>query len=92
MKCAKCKQEFEDNLLQLSHDVPCYVFEGIDRQEKKKEADKHGRHYLCQKCHDMYEKMVFADMVAPFNSEIKEIMIHRAKQFSKRWFSDGLLH
>lgn len=89
MKCSKCDKDFEEKEIQLSHDVPCYVFSGKDRMEKKQLADKHGRHYLCKKHHDIYEKMVFADMIAPFNEDIKGIMIARAKRFSKRWFKDG---
>ena len=89
MRCSKCNEDFEEKDVQLSHDVPCYVFNGKDRKEKKQLADKHGRHYLCKKCHDIYEKIVFADMIAPFNEDIKSIMIARAKKFSKRWFKDG---
>ena len=54
MICDKCKKEFPDNELHESHDVPCYLFEG-NRQGRKNQADKLGRHWLCKKCHDEYE-------------------------------------
>lgn len=91
MKCSRCDREFPERELHLSHDVPCYMFEGKDRREKKQEADKHGRRWLCRKHHDMDEKMVFAVMVDPLSKGIKNEMRKKAKEFSKRW-SDGFLY
>jgi len=56
MKCDFCKDNFLENQLEESHDVPCYLFKGIDRKEKKQQADKFGRHWLCKKCHNKYEE------------------------------------
>lgn len=54
MICQKCKKDFPESELQESHDVPTYLFEG-KRNERKQEADKYPRHWLCKKCHDEYE-------------------------------------
>lgn len=45
MKCFKCGEEFEEFLIELSHDVPKYMGG----------TDKDGRHNLCHKCHQEYE-------------------------------------
>ena len=82
MKCAKCGNEFPDNELQLSHDVPRYVFMG-----DKNLADKHGRHWLCKKCHDIYEKMVFAIMIKSLPLEDRETLCRIAEAFAKRYFN-----
>ncbi len=42
MKCSRCKDEFHESKLQLSHDVPIYMFDGKDRKTRKSQADKHG--------------------------------------------------
>lgn len=54
MKCDKCKKDFNEELIEESHDIPCYLFEG-NRKGRKNQADKHGRHLLCRKCHKEYE-------------------------------------
>lgn len=88
MICQKCHNNFPENQIQESHDIPVELFEGNDRKERKNLADKHGRHNLCIGCHIEFERRQWGDIVAPFNREIKDIMITRAKKFSKRWF-DG---
>ena len=55
MKCPKCKVDFEEEEIEESHDVPCYLFEG-NRKGSKNQADKFPRHNLCTKCHKKYEK------------------------------------
>jgi len=45
MKCSKCLNEFPENELDLSHDIPKYMGG----------TDLDGRHYLCKQCHDKYE-------------------------------------
>ena len=55
MKCSKCSNDFLENEIHESHDVPCYLFEGIIRNERKNQADKFGRHWLCFECHEIYE-------------------------------------
>lgn len=57
MKCDFCKKDFEEKDIQESHDVPCYLFEG-NKKGRKNQADKFGRHYLCQRCHKLYEEQL----------------------------------
>ena len=76
MKCAWCGKEFLESELQLSHDVPKYIGG----------TDKDGRHYLCKKHHDIYEKMVFAMMVKVLSEQDKSLMRSQAKVFAKRIF------
>jgi len=87
MICNKCKKDFPENELDESHDVPTYIFDG-DRKERKKEADKLGRHWLCKKCHDIYENCVFSNMIKCADYDTKQRMIKSAIDFAKRWF-DG---
>lgn len=94
--CAKCEVNFPETELELSHDVPCYIFEGKNRRERKNHADKFGRHYLCKKCHDIYEKTIFSIICSVLSSSDKERMITRAKDFARDYFKEekenGLLH
>lgn len=76
MKCQKCKNDFEEKDIQESHDVPKYIG-GLDSD---------GRHQICKKCHDIYEKMCFAFMVRELPENIKQLMRLRAKEFSRRQF------
>ena len=62
MKCQKCGENFEEHLIEESHDVPCYLFWGDKRNIKKNQADKHGRHNLCHECHKKYEYLVNLSM------------------------------
>lgn len=78
MKCSKCGKEFEEKDLQLSHDVPKYIGG----------KDSGGRHYLCKKCHDIYEKSCFSFMVKYLNEEVKDFMRIKAKIYA-RWFFNG---
>ena len=57
MKCQFCLKHFEEKDIQLSHDVPKYLFclEAIKDNERKNLADKFTRHNLCEKCHKTYE-------------------------------------
>jgi len=85
MKCDKCKKDFPECELQESHDVPTYIFDG-ERKVRKQEADKFGRHWLCKKCHDKYERIVFSEMVKIADYYTKQRMIQKAVNFSKWWF------
>jgi len=61
--------------IQESHDVPCYLFiYNGDKNGRKNEADKHGRHWLCNDCHKKYEEQL--------NNQLRLF----ALEFSKRWF------
>lgn len=83
MICSKCFKEFPERDLELSHDVPRYMF------SDRKEADKWGRHHLCKKCHDTYERMVFAICFRKLSEEWKDTLRKSAKAFSERYFNDG---
>lgn len=78
--CSKCEGKFEEKDLQLSHDVPRYLF--FD----KNDADKYPRHYLCKKCHDIYERKVFGVMTKYLPDDVKKIMIKNALRFSEIYF------
>lgn len=86
MKCQKCGNDFLEKELDESHDVPCYMFSGKDRQEKKQKADKYDRHILCRKCHDIYERVIISVMVNPLPDGIKQVMRIRAEEFAKEYF------
>ena len=87
MKCSKCNNDFLEKYIQESHDVPTYIFDG-ERNVRKQKADLYGRHWLCQKCHDIYEKMVFSVMIKEADYDTKQKMIKSAIMFSKRWFNE----
>ncbi len=55
MKCQKCRRDYPEKKIHDSHDVPCYLFKGKNRKERKPKADMFGRHYICQDCHERYE-------------------------------------
>jgi len=87
MICNKCKKNFPEDKLDESHDVPTYIFDG-NRNERKKEADKLGRHHLCKKCHNIYETYVFSNMIKQADYDTKQRMIKSAINFAKRWFNE----
>lgn len=64
MECQKCKKDYFENLIQESHDVPCYLFSGKHRSDRKNKADKFPRHNLCEKCHDKYEEKLRIELIA----------------------------
>ncbi len=86
MKCSKCKEDFEEKDIQLSHDFPKYAGG----------TDSDGRHYLCKKCPDIYERFVFSAIVdyllSMFGKEIRKIvfdgMKRRCKNFAKGYFKE----
>ena len=78
MRCSKCDVDFVEKDIQLSHDVPKYI-DGTDSD---------GRHYLCKRCHDVYEKTIFAIMVKHLPEHTKESMRTIAKGFSKLYFKE----
>ena len=79
MNCSKCSEEFPEAEIQLSHDVPKYIG-GLDSD---------GRHYVCKKCHDIYEKTCFAMMVKGEDEITRNRMRKRAMLFAKRYFRGG---
>lgn len=75
MKCELCRFDFLEREIHESHDIPCYLFyEEIGRNAKKNKADKLGRHYLCEKCHKLYEKT------------LNETLLNSAFNFSQLFF------
>ena len=79
MKCSKCLREFEEPLLQLSHDVPRYIGG----------TDLDGRHWLCSDCHHKYEWKVFsvcANYISRLSPEIKNNLKKIAKKISGEFF------
>lgn len=58
MKCNKCTKEFLEKDIEESHKIPLYLFDGFTRPERKQQADKHGREWLCHQCHDHYEASI----------------------------------
>ena len=88
MICQKCGKDFPENKIQESHDVPCYLFNGIGRKDKKPQADKWGRHWLCDGCHRFYEVNVIAFAVRNLSEEEKMFLRMQCKQYSKNFFKD----
>lgn len=84
--CAKCLHIFEENEMEESHNIPCYMFDGKNRKERKNKADKFGRKLLCRKCHDIYEKKVASVMFNSLPSFQKQKTILLIKKFSERYF------
>jgi len=64
MICQKCGCEYPERMIHESHDVPCYLFTGNSRQEKKSKADKFPRHNICEDCHKAYEESLRIHMVS----------------------------
>jgi len=81
MKCQHCGGDFIEPEIQLSHDVPCYLFcfEAVARKDRKNLADKWGRHNLCEECHMNYDLAL--------NDQLKKW----SKAFAKSYFevTDG---
>jgi len=73
--CSNLNIEFEEKLIHESHDVPCYIFPGKGRNEKKSQADKFGRRWLCLECHDSYE------------NKLRLIFIKSAQAFAESHFT-----
>ncbi len=86
MKCQYCNLEFEEKDIELSHDVPCYLFPGKNRREKKNQADKFGRHNLCKGCHTYYENILPSIIIKALNKEQIEIVRNKVKSFSQSYF------
>jgi len=81
LNCRMCKKLFDISELQLSHDVPRYIG-GIDTD---------GRHYLCKKCHDIYERQVFSAMVKFLPEQTKKEMRERAKKYAASVFKKAVI-
>ena len=86
MICQVCQQDFPESEIEESHDVPVYMFDGTTRAERKNQADKWGRHLLCKKCHDIYEKMVFSIMINSLSSMQRNELKLIAHSFAADYF------
>jgi len=60
MKCKKCKKDFMENQIDLSHNIPKYM--------GGKDID--GRTYLCKKCHNEYELTILIKCLKKLGIEI----------------------
>lgn len=77
MKCSRCGVEKEEKEIHESHDVPCYLFYyEKGRKEKKQIADKLGRRYLCQYCHEYYEM------------NLHQKLVQTAQEYAKKFFEE----
>lgn len=78
MKCQKCGDEFEEKDIHVSHDVPKYMGG----------TDVDGRHHLCQKCHNIYEKIAFSVAFKELDEVIKKECRKKVKAFSISYFNN----
>lgn len=83
MNCQKCGNEFLEKEIDVSHDVPIYMC------RDKSEADKLGRHNICRKCHDIYEKTLFAYCFRGIDFINQAKMKILASKYSKIYFKKG---
>jgi hypothetical protein len=86
MICSNCANDFPEKDIQESHDVPCYLFNGKTRKERKNQADKFGRRWLCKKCHDIYEKTLPWIIVSGFTEEEKQRQRDLIQKFASDYF------
>lgn len=79
MICQKCKKDFEEHLIQISHDIPKYMGG----------ADSDGRHALCEDCHKEYEfevlKVGLMNWINQLN-EVDKIIFKNSAKLVKRYF------
>ena len=78
MICNKCKKEFEEKDIQESHDIPEYM-DGTDLD---------GRHQVCVKCHDIYEKICFSLAWKRMPDDLKKEVHNDILNFCRRWYND----
>ncbi|KKN12608.1 hypothetical protein LCGC14_1014760 [marine sediment metagenome] len=78
MKCMKCKDNFEEKDIQESHDVPKWC--GGE--------DKDGRHWLCKKCHGIYEWKIIKFIWDAHTKISKEFIRNKIKKFSIKYFKE----
>lgn len=76
MKCQKCKIDLPEKYIQLSHDVPKYMGG----------RDGDGRHYLCKKCHDIYERIAFSIACDVIPEQLKQKARNHVKSFATVYF------
>jgi len=89
MKYSKCGKNFPERLIEESHDIPCYLFRGKIRKERKDQADKFGRHWLCNECHKKYEMFLWIKLTSNLDQKQKKILIPIAQKYSKQFFREA---
>jgi len=82
MICEKCGKDFPEREIDVSHDVPKYLF--ID----KKEADKWGRHNLCKGCHHEYEVRLVGVFFNHIPLDLKDHLKPIAKKYADNYFKE----
>ncbi len=88
MICMNCKDDFEECLIEESHNVPLYLFEGRERNERKNQADKCGRKMLCVQCHDIYEAVILQTLFRNLLNKEIDLVLDREERihyFPKIW-------
>jgi len=83
--CAKCKKNLIE--IEVSHDFPIYLCDGLYKKERKNLADKKGRHNLCPECHNTYErkllrrlyKFLFNEKLVLNNPDRRSLIIYQSK-------------
>ena len=76
MICQKCFSDFEEKYMQLSHDIPKYMGG----------TDKDGRHWLCKKCHGIYEWRIIEFTWEAHSYIDQEVIKDKIKKFSIKYF------
>jgi hypothetical protein len=62
MICQKCKKDFQEREIEISHNIPKYIGG----------TDSEGRNALCSKCHEEYEFLVLSQIYKTFFARIIE--------------------
>ncbi len=78
MKCQKCKEDFEEKDIDVSHDIPKYMG-GIDLD---------GRHNLCRKCHRIYEWKVIKLIWNSHDEITQESLRDIVRTFRNKYFGE----
>ena len=79
MICQKCNKDFEEKDIQSSHDFPKYMGG----------TDEDGRHWLCKKCHRIYEWKIIEFVWEAHTISSKEFLKNKIKKFSIKYFGES---
>ena len=88
MKCQNCGEDFIEREIEVSHDVPTYLFSEKLKNQRKNQADKYGRKNLCIKCHDKYEAKVLQILFNNLLNKKIDLILDRKERipyFPKIW-------
>ncbi|KKL83776.1 hypothetical protein LCGC14_1971330 [marine sediment metagenome] len=78
MKCQKCNGDFEEKDIDESHDIPKWCGG----------TDLDGRHYLCKKCHGVYEWVIIKIIWEAHTNIVKQLLRGKIKRFSIKYFGE----